>query len=52
MKLGLSIAAAGLLAVSAFAAAKESGPGVGSPCGAFQVVDVSGPKKGQQLCYR
>jgi hypothetical protein len=51
MKLGLTVAALGL-AVSAFAADKiESGlkPGAGTP--AFQVVDVSGPNKGKQLCY-
>jgi hypothetical protein len=53
MKLGLAIAAAGLLAVSAFAAEakKESCLKVGEGVPAFQVVDLSGPKKGQQLCY-
>ena len=51
MKLGLTIAAAGLLAVSAFAADVKSGPQQGASTGAFQVVDVSGPNKGKQLCY-
>jgi hypothetical protein len=51
MKLGLAIAAMGVTAVSAFAAI-ESGLMPGEPAPAFQVVDVSGPKKGQQLCYR
>ena len=51
MKLGLTIAAAGLLAVSALAAEKiESGLKPGEKTSAFQVVDVSGPKKGTQLC--
>jgi len=40
-----------MLAVSAFAAV-ESGLKQGEACGAFQVVDVSGPNKGKQLCYR
>ena len=53
MKLGLSIAALGLLAVSAAgAAALESGLKAGTPATPFQVVDVTGPHKGQQLCYR
>jgi hypothetical protein len=51
MKLGLTIAAVGLLASAAFAAL-ESGLKPGATPGAFQVVDVSGPNKGQQLCYR
>ena len=51
MKLGIFIAAAGSLAVSAFAAV-ESGLKPGSTPGAFQVVDVTGPNKGKQLCYR
>ena len=51
MKLGLVFAAVGLLAVSA-SAAVDSGLQPGTPAPAFQVVDVSGPKKGQQLCYR
>ena len=49
MKLGLAIAAAGLLAVSAFAA--ESSLKVGENVPAFQVVDLSGQNKGKQLCY-
>lgn len=51
MKLGLAIAAAGMMAVSAFAAV-ESGLKPGTGTTAFQVVDVSGPNKGKQLCYR
>ena len=53
MKLGLMLAALGLVASTAIAAfAAESGLKPGEAAGAFQVVDVSGPKKGQQLCYR
>ena len=51
-RLALATAALGILAASAFAAEKvQSGlqPGEGTP--AFDVVDVSGPFKGQQLCY-
>jgi len=51
MKLGLAIAAAGMMAVSAFAAL-ESGLKPGTPATPFQVVDVTGPHKGEQLCYR
>jgi hypothetical protein len=51
MKLGLAIAAVSLLAVSAFAAI-ESGLKPGAVPGAFDVVDVTGPNKGKQLCYR
>lgn len=51
MKLGLAIAAAGMMAVSAFAAV-DSGLKPGTPTTPFQVVDVTGPHKGQQLCYR
>jgi len=51
MKVGLFIAAAGMVAASAFAAV-ESGLRPGTPTSAFQVVDVTGPHKGQQLCYR
>jgi len=51
MKVGLFIAAAGMVAASAFAAV-ESGLKPGTPTSAFQVVDVTGPHKGQQLCYR
>jgi hypothetical protein len=51
MKIGLLIAAAGMVAASAFAAV-ESGLKPGTPTSAFQVVDVTGPHKGQQLCYR
>ncbi len=55
MKLGLALAGAGLMAgtlgVSAIAA-PESGLPAGTAAGAFQVVDVSGPNKGKELCYR
>src|SRR5262245_59362002 len=51
MKVGLIIAAAVMVAASAFAAV-ESGLRPGTPTNAFQVVDVTGPHKGQQLCYR
>ena len=51
MKLGYALAAVGMLAVSAFAAV-ENKLKAGTPTQPFQVVDVSGPKKGQQLCYR
>lgn len=50
-KLALGVAALGMLATSAFAAV-QSGLQKGENAGlAFQVVDVSGPKKGSQLCY-
>ena len=49
--IGLTIAALGLLAVSAFAADKvESGLKPGERMSAFDVVDISGPDKGKQLC--
>ena len=49
----LALAATGMLAVSAFAAdALSSGLKPGAEVGAFDVVDVSGPNKGKQLCYR
>lgn len=51
MKLGIFIAAASTLAVTAYAAV-ESGLKPGTTPGAFQVVDVTGPSKGKQLCYR
>ena len=51
MKLGLCIAALSMLAVSAFAAV-ESGLKGGDVPTPFQVVDVTGPNKGKQLCYR
>src|SRR5579872_6945194 len=53
IKFGLAAAAAAALAVSALAAAKvKSGLEPGTTPGAFQVVDVTGPNKGKQLCYR
>lgn len=48
---GFALAAAGMLAVSAFAAV-NSGLKSGAPVQPFDVVDVSGPNKGKQLCYR
>ena len=51
MKWGYAVAAAGLMAVSAFATV-DSGLKPGARTTAFQVVDVSGPNKGRQLCYR
>jgi hypothetical protein len=51
LKLGLFIGAIGMLAVSAYAAI-ESGLKPGNVPGAFQVVDVTGPNKGRELCYR
>ena len=51
MKLGLAIAAAGMMAATAFAAV-DSGLKPGTFCTPFQVVDVTGPHKGQELCYR
>ncbi|HLK57841.1 MAG TPA: hypothetical protein VKU00_14840 [Chthonomonadaceae bacterium] len=51
LKLGALIAAASVLAVAAYASV-ESGLKPGDKPGAFQVVDVTGPSKGKQLCYR
>ena len=51
MKLGITIVAAALMAASAFAAV-ESGLKPGTRTMPFDVVDVSGPNKGKQLCYR
>jgi len=51
MKLGYAFAAAGLLATAALAGV-QSGLKPGTTPGAFQVVDVTGPNKGKQLCYR
>src|SRR5262245_47668632 len=49
----LAIAALSLLAgTAALAADVVSGLKPGANVGAFQVVDVSGPNKGKQLCYR
>jgi hypothetical protein len=49
--LGLAIAGVAL-ALSATAAEKvASGLNPGERTPAFQVVDVSGPQKGKQLCY-
>jgi hypothetical protein len=51
LKLGYLIVAASMLTVTAFAAV-QSGLKPGVTPGAFDVVDVSGPNKGKQLCYR
>jgi hypothetical protein len=48
----LSLLAVSALAVTAFAANVKSGLKPGESVGAFQVVDVTGPSKGKQLCYR
>jgi hypothetical protein len=48
----LALAAVSLLAVAAFAAKPASGLKPGEGVGAFDVVDVNGPNKGKQLCYR
>jgi hypothetical protein len=45
------ILAGGVIAAAAYAGV-ESGLKPGAAPGAFQVVDVTGPHKGQQLCYR
>jgi hypothetical protein len=51
MRFGLALAAVGL-AVSAVAAEKiQSGLQPGARTSPFQVVDVTGPNKGKQLCY-
>ncbi len=50
-KTGAFIAAASMLAVTAFAAI-NSGLKLGESPSPFQVVDVTGPMKGKQLCYR
>ncbi len=47
----MSALAVGVLAVSAFAARVNSGLEVGANAPAFDVVDVSGPNKGNKLCY-
>lgn len=52
MKKPILTLAASLLAVSAMAAPLSSGLKPGQPVGAFDVVDVTGPNKGKQLCYR
>ena len=53
MKRALAITALSVLALgSAAFAAVESGLKPGTPTTAFQVVDVTGPNKGKQLCYR
>jgi hypothetical protein len=41
----------GVLAVSAFAATVDSGLKAGDHMSQFDVHDVSGPAKGQTLCY-
>jgi hypothetical protein len=51
LSLGLAVAAVSLTAVAAFAAV-ESGLKPGAMPSPFQVVDVTGPNKGRELCYR
>ncbi len=50
-KFGLALAAIGVATTAAVGADIESGLKPGERVSAFQVVDVSGPFKGQQLCY-
>ncbi len=50
-KVGMLVAATSMMAVAAYAAI-ESGLKPGAMPGAFQVVDVTGPNKGRELCYR
>lgn len=51
-----TVAAAGLLvalgSAMAFAADLKSGLQVGDSAGAFNVKDITGPRKGRSLCYR
>ena len=42
----------GALGVTAFAADVSSGLKPGDKASFFEVVDVTGPNKGKQLCYR
>ncbi len=49
---GLALAAAAVLAASVMAADVKSGIQPGNSVPAFDVVDVNGPNKGKQLCYR
>ncbi len=52
MNFSLALAAAGLMAASALAADKiQSSHQPGGGMTPFDVVDVSGPNKGKQLCY-
>ena len=52
MKFGLTMAAVALTAVSVVAAEKlQSSHPAGGFMTPFDVVDVSGPNKGRQLCY-
>ena len=51
LKFGLAIAALGMVAAAAFAADVKSGLQVGEGTSAFDVVDITGPNKGKQLCY-
>jgi hypothetical protein len=46
-----SALASGLLALAAFAGTVVSGPPAGAHMFQFDVVDVSGPARGQTLCY-
>ncbi len=46
------VAVVGLVAATATAAELKSGLGKGEFVGAFNVTDVTGPAKGEELCYR
>jgi hypothetical protein len=48
----MTAVAVGVLGAAAFAADVTSGLKPGDKAGFFEVVDVSGPNKGKQLCYR
>jgi hypothetical protein len=47
----VSALATGVLALAALAGTAVSGPQVGQHMSAFDVSDLSGPAKGQTLCY-
>ena len=51
IKLGMLVAAVSTLSVTGFAAI-DSGLKPGAFVEPFQVVDVTGPNKGKELCYR
>lgn len=47
----LVVAASGV-AATLHAQGLDSGPKLGEPVSAFDVYDVTGPNKGNELCYR
>lgn len=48
----MTVLAIGALSAATFAADVTSGLKAGDKATFFEVVDVSGPNKGKQLCYR